>query len=91
MRIAAACPARALAAKSGSAICPRTTPTRSHCPSASAWSACSGLVIRPAPSTGMSTAARIAAGTYRACPGAVRMLATTRYRLAVATPIVVLM
>ena len=39
----------------------------------------------------MSTAARIAAGTCRAYPGAVRMLATTRYRVAVATPTVVLM
>ena len=66
MRIAASFPCRALAAKSGSAICPRTTPTRSHCPAASTCSASRGLVIRPAPMTGMPTAARIAAGTCMA-------------------------
>ncbi len=66
VRISVACPDRALAAKSGSAIWPRTTPTRSQCPSASARSAWTGSLIRPTPMTGRLTAWRIALAMYRA-------------------------
>ena len=59
-RISSVAPARALAAKSASAIWPRTTPTRSQWPSASARSAWSGSLNRPTPTTGRSTALRMA-------------------------------
>jgi hypothetical protein len=90
-RISSVAPARALAAKSGSAIWPRTTPTRSQCPSASARSACNGSLNRPTPTTGRSTALRNALGMNSAYPGGMCMLASIMNRLAVATPIEVLM
>ena len=83
-------PARALAANSASAICPRTTPTRSQWPSASARSAWSGSLKRPTPTTGRSIALRIADGMYIAYPGGMCIDASITNRLAVATPIDVL-
>lgn len=59
-------PRSALAAKDGSAICPRTTPTRSHDPDATASRAWAGVVKRPTPITGTDTAARTADGTCAA-------------------------
>jgi hypothetical protein len=59
-------PVSAFAANSGSAICARTAPTRSQSLIASARSACAGVRKRPTPTTGTSTAARIAAERYRA-------------------------
>ena len=90
-RMASVAPARALAAKSASAICPRTTPTRSQCPSASARSACNGSLKRPTPMTGSSTALRSALGMNSAYPGGMCIDASIMKRLAVATPIEVLM
>ena len=84
-------PARALAAKSASAIWPRTTPTRSQWPSARARSACSGSLKRPTPMTGRSTALRSALGMNSAYPGGTCIDASIMNRLAVATPIEVLM
>ncbi len=61
-RVSSVKPPRALRTKSASAIWPRTTPTRSHCPSCSARSAWSGSLNRPTPTTGRSTAWRSAEG-----------------------------
>ena len=91
LRISVACPERALAAKSASAICPRTTPTKSHCPDSRARSAWSGSLNRPTPTTGMFTASRMALGMNMAYPGGTCMLASIMYSVAVATPIDVLM
>ncbi len=52
----------AWAVKSGSAICPRTTPTRSQAPSRRADSASLGRENLPTPTTGRATAARSADG-----------------------------
>lgn len=84
-------PARALARKSGSAIWPRTTPTRSQWPSASARSACAGSLIRPTPITGRLTARRIALEMNSAYPAGTAIEASIRYSVDVATPIEVLM
>ena len=84
-------PARALATKSASAIWPRTTPTRSQWPSASARSACSGSLNRPTPTTGRSTALRRALGMNIAYPGGMCIDASIMNSDAVATPIEVLM
>ena len=62
VRMSAPWPERALAAKSASAIWPRTTPTRSHSPACRARSACRGSLNRPTPTTGSSTAWRMALG-----------------------------
>ena len=62
-------PTRAFDAKSGSAIWPRTTPTRSQCPAWSARSAWSGSLYRPTPTTGRSIASRMAEGMKLAYPG----------------------
>ena len=86
-----ACPARALAPKSGSAIWPRTTPTRSQRPCSRARSAWRGSLKRPTPTTGTPTARRMALGMNMAYPGGTCMLASIMYRVAVATPIDVLM
>ena len=91
VRMCVAYPARALAAKSGSAIWPRTTPTRSQCPSASARSACTGSLIRPTPITGSLTARRMALAMNRAYPGGMAIDASIMNNVAVATPIEVLM
>ena len=89
-RISWALPDRALAAKSGSAIWPRTTPMRSACPSASAFSACSGSLKRPTPTTGRSTALRSADGMNMAYSGGTCIEASIMNSEAVATPIEVL-
>ncbi len=89
-RISSVAPARALAAKSASAIWPRTTPTRSQWPSARARSACSGSLNRPTPTTGSSTALRMADGMNSAYPGGTCIDASIMNSVAVATPIDVL-
>ena len=89
--MSSACPERALATKSGSAIWPRTTPTRSQCPSASARSAWIGSLNRPTATTGRSTTLRIAEGMNSAYPGGMCIDASIMYSVAVATPIEVLM
>ncbi len=91
VRMSVAWPDRALAAKSGSAIWPRTTPTRSHWPSSRARSACRGSLKRPTPTTGRPTAWRMALGMNMAYPGGTCMLASIMNKVAVATPIEVLM
>ena len=91
VRMSCWCPERALAAKSASAICPRTTPTRSQCPSASARSAWTGSLNRPTATTGNRTARRIAFGMNSAYPGGTCMDASIMYSVAVATPMEVLM
>ena len=56
-----------------------------------ARSACSGSLKRPTPTTGSSTASRMALGMNIAYPGGTCMLASIMNSVAVATPIDVLM
>ena len=79
-------PRSALAANSGSAICPRTTPTRSHDPDRTASRACAGVVNRPTPITGTDTAARTADGTCAAYPAGTPIDGSIIGRVRVATP-----
>ena len=83
-------PRSAFAAKDGSAIWPRTTPTRSHDPERTASRACAGVVNRPTPITGTDTAARTADGTCAAYPAGTPMGGSISGRVRVATPTAVL-